>query len=98
MDTPAVEAPFVLLVGRQRRDIHDAAGSVWPIGAIASGARYRTGHQTAIVTPGEVDPGGLLRRLILQVRGLVELLVVVDTEYADRAGSRANTRDLGTEE
>ena len=56
MDAPAVESALELLIGRQAGNVHDAVGSVRPVGAIASGARHRTGHQAAVVTPVEAEP------------------------------------------
>ena len=45
------------------------------------------GHQAAVVAPVEAEPRPVLPGLVLQVRGLVEVLVVVDAEhFADPAG------------
>ena len=84
MHAPAVESRLELLIGREAGDIHDRVGPVRPVGAIASRARHRAGHQAAVVAPVEAEPRAASSRLVLQVRGLVELLVVVDAEYADR--------------
>src|SRR5437016_2460283 len=44
--------------------------------------RNCTGHQSAVVPPIDANPRPTLPRLVLQVGGLVELLVVVNSENA----------------
>src|SRR5580658_10171900 len=98
MHAPAVEASLILLIGREARNVHHAVGSIWSVGAIfAAGARYRTGHQAAVITPVEADPRELLRWLVLQVPGCIVKFVVIDAEHADSAGSCADTGRLRAE-
>ena len=99
MDATAEDPPCELLIRRQIGNIHYSVSSIWSIGAIfAACAGHGTGNQTAVITPVEAEPRGLLRRLVLQVSGLIEKLVVVNAEYADRARRRADTGDLRAEE
>src|SRR4029077_12807331 len=44
-----------------------------------------TGDKPAVIPPVETNPREILRQLVLQMRGLVELLVVVDTKHAGSA-------------
>ena len=55
--------------------------------AIAAGAGNRTGDQTAVISPVEAEPRPALPRLVLQVRGLVEMFVVVDAERLNSTGT-----------
>ena len=98
---PAGESCLELLVGSQPRKVHDGAGPVRSIIAIATCARYRTSHQTTIVAPIESDPGATLERLVLQVGCLVKDFVVIDAENASRSlpsRCRANPANLRCEE
>src|SRR6185436_3889943 len=42
--------------------------------------RYRAGDQAAVVSPGESEPGTIVRPLVTQVRCLLECLIMIDTE------------------
>src|SRR5271166_1096592 len=98
MHAAAVQPSFELLIGRELGNIHYRVSSVRTVVAIAARARNRTRDQAAVEAPVETDPGSPFSDLILQVRGLVEILVVVNAEYA--AGSRtgwggSNSAHLG---
>src|SRR5579862_4941921 len=58
--------------------------------------RYRSGHQPAVIAPVETDPRSALPWLVLQVRGLVELFVMVDAKrrsvLANRYAQAAHLR------
>ena len=56
------------------------------------------GHQSVVVTPVEGNPRPILFRLILQMRCLLELLVVVNTECTFRREVRAQPANLRIEE
>src|SRR6202161_601953 len=63
-------------------------------GVVGHGA----GNEAAVIAPVEADPRTALERLILQVRGLVEFLVVVDAEdAATLADGYAKSADLRRE-
>jgi len=93
VEAPAEEPCLELLVGSQAGHIDVGIHSV------ADG--NSAGDQAAVIPPIEANPGPLLPGLVLQVSGLVELLVVVDTEHAISAlASRrdANSAQLRLEE
>src|ERR1700683_5349694 len=99
MHAPAEESCLELLIRSQAADIHYCAGPIRPVRAIGSSrAGYRTRHQAAIVAPVEAQPRPALPRLVLQVRGLVEFLVVVDAEHGTASRHSANSADLWSEE
>ena len=85
MNAPAVKTAFELLIRRQVGDIHHAVGSIRPVRAITPRAWYRTSHLTAVITPVEAEPRSLFERLVLQMRRLIESLVVIDAKHRDRA-------------
>src|SRR5260221_4272336 len=65
-------------------------------GGIAEIVKIRVaGHQAAVKSPVETNPGQIFVRLILNVRGLVESLVVVNTENLSPIDSGAQPADLG---
>ena len=82
MHASAVEPGLELLIRGQAGNVHNRVGAVRPIGAVAARARYRARHQAAVVSPVEANPGhSLIRRLVLQVSGLIEILIVIDAEH-----------------
>src|ERR1700733_13781377 len=78
MHASAIESCFELLIRRDPGYVHRGVGAIWPVRAIPSRARHRTGDQTAIVAPVEAEPRPFLPGLVLQVSGLVKQLIVVD--------------------
>ena len=56
--------------------------------------RRCAGDETIVIPPVERDPGQILKRLILDVRGLLKLLVVVDAEGPDSSSNRSPGRRL----
>src|SRR5882724_11092177 len=52
------------------------------------------GHQAAVVPPVKADPRQIFVRLILNMRGLVESLIVVDAEDLSAGNGRAQSTDL----
>src|SRR6202035_5138065 len=69
------------------------------VSAVASRARNRTGHQTAVIPPVEAEPGAGLPSLVLHVGCLIEFLVVVDAKNsAGGRGSSTSSADLRSEE
>ena len=97
MHAAAVEPSFELLIGREVGDVHHGVGPTGSVGDSAPGAGHRAGHQPAVIAPVEADPRGVLHRLVLQVRGHIVKLVVIDPEYAKPHGSRAHTGELRAE-
>src|ERR1700728_1860226 len=91
-DAVASEPGFGLLVGRKRNLAH--VGSAYAdvvhttedqrsraiVRRELPEARCCPCDQSTVIPPVEADPGATLPRLILEVSGLVELLVVVDAE------------------
>src|ERR1017187_692198 len=82
----AEEPRFELLIGSQgssKRIGHiDGRLSTWGcrLRAIATVARCRASHQSAVIPPVKAQPWSGFPRLILQVRRLIELFVVVNAE------------------
>src|SRR5580704_10856763 len=74
------QACLKLLIRREIGHIDDRIRSVRAVEAIASGARHGTSHQAAVVAPVKAEPRAGLPGLVLQVCGLVEILIVIDTE------------------
>src|SRR5882724_7121664 len=94
MHTAAEKACLELLVAGQTRQINRSR-------CIRDG--HCAGHKTAVIAPVEAKPRTTLPRLILEVCGLVEPLVVVDAERGERVPDRsrrnsAGSADLGSEE
>ena len=58
--------------------------------------RHRAGNEAAVIPPVEANPWTTLPRLILQMRSLIELLVVIDAEHratlSDRDAKTAHLR------
>src|SRR5579864_2448141 len=110
MNAIASEARFEFLVGRQRKTA-DGVDQIYRRLAVqgSRGASTRrgkrveagssAGDEAAIVAPVKSNPRGMLpRRLILQVRGLVEEFVMVNAENAGRGRDDGQSRDLRQEE
>src|SRR5882672_5214966 len=85
----AEKACLDLLVGCQARQVY------WRRGI--GGKRYRSGHQAAVITPVEAKPRASLPHLVLDMRSLLELLVVVDAEHTS-CRRTAQAADLRIEE
>ena len=97
IDAAAIEAGLELLIRRQTGNIHDGIGPIRAIGAISTSARHRASHQAAVVSPVEAQPRPPFPRLVLQMGGGVEILVVIDSKYSVTAltGRRgADSADL----
>src|SRR5271163_3521954 len=95
----AREAGLKLLIGRKAGDVHKSGDL--RAGAIAAVAGDWPRDQTAVVAPVETNPGPEFFRLVLQVRGLVEVLVVVNAEGSEASrddGNRSDAADLRSEE
>ena len=52
--------------------------------------RNCTGHQSAVIPPIEANPRSTLPRLILEVRRLIEFLVMINSENAAGRGGRSS--------
>ena len=85
-DSVAAEPGLKLLIGSEAaaRKVHVTASS--------GGDRYCARDQPAVIAPVEAHPRPGLPGLVSQVRGLVELFVVIDAEWEDirSASSRRN--------
>src|ERR1700730_166195 len=99
----ARETGLRLLIGGQSAEIHggnSAAAEEPPANGIRIcevETRRGASDEAVIVPPVERNPRQILKRLILNVRGLLKLLVVVDTEGPDRCQIGPQAADLRME-
>src|SRR5579862_2703236 len=76
MHAATEKASLELLVGRYPGNVHDRTGPQGTVVTVTARAWHRPCHQAAVVSPGKSEPRLVFPRLILQMRRLIELLVV----------------------
>src|ERR1700728_23767 len=98
----AAEQPCLeLLIGRYSRHVDEVIGATtgWAVRTrLAAETRHGTRDQAAVVAPVEAKPRPSLPRLILDVRGLVEVFIVVDAKHRRSPWRGANAADLRSED
>ena len=98
----AAEQPCLeLLIGRYSGHVDEVIGATtgWAVCTrLAAETRHGTRDKAAIVAPVEAKPRPGLPRLILDVRGLVEVFIVVDAKHRRSPRRGANAADLRSKE